>query len=266
MRDVSCKSQIGDSPEDEPVVQFLRIVYLVASRDTPRVEVSYERKVSANIVDDVSIGDLHMIDIKKNLDARRVDSRAHIQGPIQPVADLVLPAEVRVLVFAVHHFQAKRDALLLGSALHEIQKFHCVIGGLRIRHPIALSTDNENVRASLRRAFIDERLLRLHQLILQPLLDDAILDRYAASSGQRWNQSEFLERGPLFQRHAVEAHHSQARRLTAHSFERHPGSKISAEAGLLQAPLPRYTGSGLALCGNQGGGSQCWQEISAFHG
>src|SRR5437867_324975 len=67
MSDKSHKAKIGDGFGDEPVVELVVLVDLVSRRDAGRMEMTDAVEVVFNVADDVSVGDLNVIDIEQDL-------------------------------------------------------------------------------------------------------------------------------------------------------------------------------------------------------
>ena len=71
------------------------------------------------------------------------------------ITHLIDAAEQRVLVLAVHDFDADLDPLVLGVRLHSIEECRRVVETFRVRHSLLLSTNADDVRAATGGALID---------------------------------------------------------------------------------------------------------------
>src|SRR6188508_3191737 len=98
------------------------------------MKMSNPPEVIADVADDVSIHDLSVIDVIKDLYAGRIDTRNHIDTPRHMVEHVVT-----VIHFAVQQLHANRHALVFGLSLHTIQKSHAVIGSHTIVQPSTIS-------------------------------------------------------------------------------------------------------------------------------
>src|SRR5262245_30722922 len=79
--DVAGEIQIGDGLCDKAIIQFLRLVYLVASGIASGVEMADPLEVVADVTHDVAVHDLRVVDVIKNLHPRGVDAGHDIYAP-----------------------------------------------------------------------------------------------------------------------------------------------------------------------------------------
>ena len=121
VRDVSGVAEVGDGLCNEMVVEFLRVVDFVTPRHASGMEVSDPLQVLLNIETDITIHDLHVVDIKQQLDARLVDSLAHVDAPREVIADLVQPSKSIGREFAVHDFETNVHAFLSACVLKRLR-------------------------------------------------------------------------------------------------------------------------------------------------
>ena len=115
-----------------------------------------------------------MIDVAKNLHARRIHALTTSTAHADVIAHLILAAEARVLELAVHHFHADGDAFVFGARLDAIQKRDGVVRAFRVRHAFALAADSNNVGASAGGAFIDRRAERRQEFLVSLFVNEAV--------------------------------------------------------------------------------------------
>src|SRR6185436_13658575 len=111
MADESCVPEVGDCICDEAIIQFLCIVDFLPSRNAGDVDVADQIEIIAEVPHDVSIHYLNVVDVVKDLHARRIHPLAHSETPGKMVEDLIGALVVGNL--GVRDFHAKRDVLLL---------------------------------------------------------------------------------------------------------------------------------------------------------
>jgi hypothetical protein len=140
---VAIESKIGDRLCDESVVEFLRGIGFVPARHSTDMKMNNPPYVVSDCPANISICDLGMIDIKKQLNARRVHSLANLEAPGDMVTELIWA------VVLVHDFRAQIYSFVLSVSLESVKKRDAVVSTLLVRNTSPLAADKEDGKTSV---------------------------------------------------------------------------------------------------------------------
>jgi hypothetical protein len=197
VRNVSGVAEVGDGLGDEMVVELLRIVDFVAPGHAACMEVSDPLQVLLNIEANITIHDLHVVDIEQKLDARRVDSHAHVDAPREVIADLVQPPKSIRREFAVHYFETDVHSLFLGMGLEAVEISHNNVRPLFVRNAAALATDRDHVQDVVGRAQVDGLVHERFDTRMEFPADNPVINAIPVARGGGWNQTILAQRRPV---------------------------------------------------------------------
>ena len=114
--------------------------------------------VIGDVADEISLHNLHVVDVVKQLRTRRTDTLAHLNAPLR-----LITLVIGVVDFAVEQLDAEVDALLFGSFGDARQPFYRVIASLLLRFPLAVAGEAYQAGDVVRRGDVD-------------ILEDFVLD------------------------------------------------------------------------------------------
>ena len=232
----SAEPQVHNSLRNEPVIQLLRIVNIVASRIPTRMEMPDPLEVVPDIAHDVAVHDLGVIDVIEDLHPRRIHPLHHVDPPGHVVEHVVL-----VVHFAVQQFHADCDALILGLPFDLIKKSHAVVRARAIVHPLAVTRKSNDIGHLRRRRFIDRGA---HQWLDARMILRAVQRvGNAAARPRRIHrrcQPVLAQKRPVRRTDEVETLNAKARGLTAAIFQTHLAGKDTPGHPLPDAALSLY--------------------------
>src|SRR5262245_47747316 len=146
MSDEAREAEVGNRVCNETVVEFLRVVDLLAARDASDMDVTDAIEIIPQVAGDISVHDLNVVDVKENLNARRINLLAHIKPPGEVIENLVgalIPGD-----FRIRDLHAESDALLFSVAFDAIEYRGRVVGGFFIRHAAAFARKSNESRTA----------------------------------------------------------------------------------------------------------------------